>query len=160
MSADTVLTLTQALQLVGLMPCFFVVVFLLSRLHSDTLAFVPACYFLALASAFALPLLDIFFPFGEHRLLSGALLFGESVLVAFAFLMILQFITDRVPPFPYWLVLAIPLVGGELAAVLTNFDWGKVIGNSQTAALIGLAVLVANVVLRIMTTGPVGGRDE
>jgi len=56
-------------------------------------------------------------------------------------------------------VSAIPLVGGELASVLTGFDWGKVVGNSQTAALIGLAVLVANIVLRTMTTGPVGGQE-
>lgn len=112
LTPDTVLTLTQALQLVGLVPCFFVVVFFLTQIHRNRQVLVPACYFLSLACGFALPLTDIFLPFIEHRGLTGALLFGESVLVAFSFLLILQFMLGRVPPLPYWLVLAIPLIGG------------------------------------------------
>lgn len=110
--ADTALTLTQALELVGLAPCILVVVFLLGLARRNVQVLIPACYFVSLACGFALPLLDIFFPFSPHRGLTGALLLGESMLVAFGFLMILQFMTGRVPPLRYWLVLAIPAIGG------------------------------------------------
>lgn len=53
-------------------------------------------------------------------------------------------------------VAAIPLVGGELASVLTGFDWGKIGVGPQTAALIGLAIIITNIVFRKMTSTPMG----
>ncbi len=50
--------------------------------------------------------------FQHNRWLIGSLLMGESMLTAFSFLLICQFMIGRIPPLPYWLVLAIPLVGG------------------------------------------------
>lgn len=111
-AADKMLTLTQALELVGLMPCLFVVLFLASLARRDPQVIIPACYFASLACGFALPLIGIFAPFAEAKGLTGALLFGESALAAFAFLLILQFMLGRVPPPVYWLVLAIPALGG------------------------------------------------
>ncbi len=110
-NAESVLTLAQALQLVGLAPCLFVVAFLLGMVRKNPQALIPIGYFLSLACGFALPLADIFISGAHDRMIAG-LLFGESVLVAFSFLLILQFLIGRVPPLPYWLVLAIPLVGG------------------------------------------------
>jgi AraC-like DNA-binding protein len=107
---NTVLTLTQALQLVGLVPCVFIILFLASRAHRDRQVWIPIGYFVALAFSFSLPLLSIFYPSPPHVLVAG-MLFAESTWGAFTFLMLLQFMSGRVPPLPYWLVLAIPLVG-------------------------------------------------
>lgn len=112
LNTDKMLTLTQSLQLVGLVPCLFIVLFLIGLARSNKQVIVPACYFASLACGFALPLADIFAPFVNVQFLTGGLLFGESALAAFAFLLVLQFLLGRMPPFPYWLVLAIPLLGG------------------------------------------------
>lgn len=109
--ADSVLTFTQALQLVGLTPCLFVVIFLIGLSFSNRQAVVPVFYFLALACSFALPLVQIY-SYEQGSWLVGTVLFGESMLVSFSFLLILQFMTGRIPSLPYWLVLAIPLLGG------------------------------------------------
>jgi AraC-like DNA-binding protein len=111
-SFDAVLTVTQALQLVGLVPCLFVVIFLLTLSFRNREALIPACYFATLACGFALPLMALYPQLQENNWLMGALLFGESTLVAFSFLLVLQFMIGRVPSWPYWLVLAIPIIGG------------------------------------------------
>ena len=109
---DTVFTLTQALQLVGLVPSLFIVTFLITLLRSNKQTIIPIFYFLSLACSFALPLLDLYPNLSDNQWLRGGLLMGESLLVAFGFLLICQFIMARVPPWGYWLVLAIPLFGG------------------------------------------------
>jgi AraC-like DNA-binding protein len=111
-SNETMFTLVQALQLVGLAPCVFVVLLLAFLVRRNRQVILPAAYFLSLACAFTLPLLDVFFPLTPHTLLTAVLLAGESMLAALAFLMILQFMQGQVPKLPYWLVLAIPLIGG------------------------------------------------
>jgi len=113
-SNDAIFNLTQALQLVGLVPCLFIVLFLTSLARHNSQVVLPLAYFLSLACAFSLPLIGIFFPYSSIPWLTGLLLAGESVLVALSFLMILQFMTGRIPPLSYWLVLAIPLMGGSI----------------------------------------------
>jgi AraC-like DNA-binding protein len=113
-SDATILTLVQALQLVGLAPCIFVALLLVILARRNRQGLLPAAYFLSLACAFALPLLAVFSADTPHPAVSAALLAGESMLVAFAFLMVLQFLHGRIPSLPYWLVLAIPLVGGSV----------------------------------------------
>src|SRR4051812_45021546 len=105
------LTITQALQLVGLTPCLFLIVFLLTLLPRNPQTVIPIFYFIALASGFALPLLGLS-PYAHKAWLVGMLLLQESTLTAFSFLLICQFMTGRIPSLPYWLVLAIPLLGG------------------------------------------------
>lgn len=125
LTSETALTLIQALQLVGLVPCLFLILFLSSLAGRNREAIIPACYFAALACSFALPLVEVFFPYTKLRWLSGGLHFGESTLVAFSFLLILQFLMGRVPPLPYWLVLAIPVIGGgtlSYAAMVQTHD--------------------------------------
>jgi len=112
MNSDAVFTLTQALQLVGLVPSLFVISVLLTMLRSNKQTIIPIGYFIALACSFALPLLDIYPNLANKYLLRGGLLAGESMLVAFGFLLICQFIIARVPLWGYWLVLTIPLIGG------------------------------------------------
>ncbi len=105
------LSLTQALQLVGLVPCLFLVLFFTSLLRKNAQVLIPLFYFLSLGCHFALPLVDLYPALAHNITMLGALLFGKSLLVAFCFLLILQFITGRVPAWPYWLILAVPLVG-------------------------------------------------
>jgi AraC-like DNA-binding protein len=139
-SNDAVLTLTQALQLVGLVPCLFIVVFLLFLLRRNKQVILPAAYFLSLACAFAGPLIDALFPYAPMPLASSLLLAGESLLVAFGFLMILQFLQGRVPSWPYWLVLAIPLVGGSLM-IYANMVQGECRANQVCDDIESIRVL-------------------
>lgn len=113
LSAGSVLTLIQALNLVGLIPSLFVIFFLATLVRHNRQAVVPICYFLALSASFMLPLIEIYSPLAENMWVKGTLIFGESLLVAFSFLLILQFMTGALPPAYYWMVLAIPLVGGS-----------------------------------------------
>lgn len=107
------LTLTQALQLVGITPSIFVIFFLLALSARNKQAIIPIFYFIALICSFALPLLEIYPPQLRNRWVEAGMLLGESTLAAFSFLLIRQFMIGRVPSFGYWLVLAIPLVGGS-----------------------------------------------
>jgi AraC-like DNA-binding protein len=104
-------TLTQALQLAGLIPCIFLMVFLGTLSLRNSQAIIPVFYFLALACGFALPLLALY-P-DAPDIVQGTLLLGESTLTALTFLLICQFMQSRIPPLPYWSVLAIPLIGGS-----------------------------------------------
>lgn len=113
LALDTVLTMAQALQLVGLAPCIFLVIFLATLSFRNREALVPAGYFLALACGFALPLMALW-PHVEKPWLLAALLLGESMLASFVFLLVMQFVLGRVPAWRYWLVLAVPLLGGGL----------------------------------------------
>jgi AraC-like DNA-binding protein len=110
---DTLLTLTQALQLVGLVPSIFVILFLLTLVPRNKQVIIPILYFLALACGFALPLVDVYPSLIHRAWLGGALLLGESMLVSFCFLLVMQFISGQAPKLLYWLVLAIPLIGGS-----------------------------------------------
>ncbi|MGB1540304.1 MAG: hypothetical protein ACPG80_05035, partial [Rickettsiales bacterium] len=116
LSADTLITLLQALQLVALVPCLFVILFLCLSNRSAQ-AVVPVFYFLAMVAAFVLPLLEVWPEWDTHsrfgRQLYGGLLFIQSLIPAFTFLLVLQFMLGRVPPPPYWLILALPLFGGS-----------------------------------------------
>lgn len=109
-STDRLITLLQALQLVALAPCLFVILFLLLAVRRAD-ALVPCLYFSALAACFLFPLLPLWGEYGEWP--RGALLFMQSLLPAFSFLLIIQFAQARVPPLPYWGILALPLVGGS-----------------------------------------------
>src|SRR5579884_530477 len=104
------LTLTQALQLVGLAPSLFVILFLIALSLRNRQAIIPIFYFIALICSFSLPLFDLFPDHMHTKMVEGGLLLGESTLTAFSFLLICQFIAGRVPSFPHWLVLAIPLL--------------------------------------------------
>ena len=117
-NANSVLTLIQALHLVGLIPSLFVIFFLSTLLRRNVQAIVPVCYFIVLSAIFALPLADIYVVQLDNRWLGISQLLTENLLVAFSFLLILQFMMGRIPSIFYWLVLAIPLIGaGALASV-------------------------------------------
>jgi len=109
---NIVFTLTQAMQLVGLAPSLFIAVFLATLLNKNNQTIIPVLYFLSLACGFALPLLELYPAAEKNPWIHGGLLMGDSLLVAFGFLLICQFIMGRTPYYGYWIVLAIPLIGG------------------------------------------------
>jgi len=106
-------TFTQALQLVGIAPSIFVIIFLFVLSARNRQAIIPILYFAALICSFALPLLDLYPLFQHNYWIEGSVLLGESTLTSFSFLLICQFMMGRVPAIPYWLVLVIPLMGGS-----------------------------------------------
>ncbi len=110
---ETLLTITQALQLVALVPTLFIAVFIVLALRDPRQSLVPVLYFLALACSFVLPLLEPFPSLQTNKILRVILLFGESLSPAFCYLLVVQFITSRLPPLPHWLVLTLPVLGGS-----------------------------------------------
>jgi AraC-like DNA-binding protein len=111
--ASKLITIYQALQLVGLTPSLFIIIFLCFTLFKNRQALIPILYFLALSCSFALPLVDLVEGLSSNVWIMSGLMFGESVLTSCCFLLIMQFLLGRIPPFPYWLVFAVPLVGGS-----------------------------------------------
>lgn len=116
---DILLTISQALQLVAIAPCLFVIAFLFFRGGRRGENILPSLYFASLCCTFTLPLLNLFPSFAHHLWIRGAVLFGSSTTVPFSFLLVLQFLDGRLPRAPYWLILALPLVGGAPLTYVT-----------------------------------------
>lgn len=126
---EVMFTLNQALQLVGLVPSVFVIAFLLSIAWHTKQSIIPILYFISLASGFTLPLLDIYPALKSSMWVNGGLLMGESLLVAFSFLLICQFLMGRIPPWPYWLVLLIPVTGGGMILYASMLETSTICKN-------------------------------
>jgi AraC-like DNA-binding protein len=110
--SEMLLTITQALQLVALAPSIFVIAFLACTSKRNGENLVPIFYFVALAASFIIPLLSILGDDEEMRVYLGWLMFVANLSVSFSFLLIVQFMQGTRPPLLYWLVLAIPILGG------------------------------------------------
>lgn len=119
---EVLFSLFQATQLLALGPCLFIVAFLLLAVRHPSAVAIPCLYFLSLSASFLLPLLPLL-DTNESPLHQGMLLFMESLTPALSFLLILQFIHSHPPRAAFWLVLAIPIIGGSsfIYGVL-NFD--------------------------------------
>lgn len=118
----SLISVLQALQLVALAPCLFVIGFLLTTRRDRSRIIIPCLYFAALAASFLLPLMELWPYYLRHPLYS-ALIFAKTLLPALSFLLIIQFATGKVPPPLYWGILALPLVGGSgivYASLLTD----------------------------------------
>jgi AraC-like DNA-binding protein len=108
------LSLLQSLHLMGILPALFLVFFLtIIGCRGNHQAWIPAIYFLVLACSFVLPIASVYVAPGQNLLLLGGLLIGENMLIAASFLLIMQFLNGGVPSPAYWLIFAIPLVGGS-----------------------------------------------
>ncbi len=125
--SDLMLSGYQALQLLALGPCIFVIIFLMLTSRKFSQAIVPVLFFFSLACSFCLPLLDAFYVKNYWK---GALLMGESLTPALIFLLVVQFTTGAVPRFFYWTILALPLIGGGalVYATLTVEEEACVLG--------------------------------
>lgn len=116
---NIVLSATQAFQLAAIGPCLFIAVLLLLSLRNFRQTFLPAMYFVALSSVFLIPLVKTVFGASEGGLFYATLLLLENMLPELSFLLIIQFATGARPRLPFWLVLAIPLIGGSPFIYLT-----------------------------------------
>lgn len=108
---DMLLTINEALQLVALGPTLFILFFLLVTVRRLEAMLLPALYFLSLSCSFLLPLEELWPPL-QQGAIHNLIVVGDTLNIGLAFLLVMQFLLGRVPPFVYWLVLAVPLVGG------------------------------------------------
>lgn len=110
---EIILTISQALQLVALAPCIFVMAFLLATGSRNRENILPLLYFASLSCSFIRPLMPIFGASSGASIPLAALMMGESLTAPLSFLLIIQFLKGRMPSWPYWGVLGLPLLGGS-----------------------------------------------
>ncbi len=108
---DMLFTLNEALQLVALGPVLFILFFLLVSVRNPQAVLLPSLYFLSLSCSFLLPLSSLWSPL-QHSTVHNIIVIGDTMNIALAFLLVMQFLLGKMPPPLYWLVLAVPLVGG------------------------------------------------
>lgn len=101
--------LTLALELSALIPCAVMALYLLVRSTRVLFALLPALYFLSLGSQFLAPVMVYLFGGAAHPL---PVLMLQNLLPELTFLLIVQFITGATPRWYWWLILALPLIGG------------------------------------------------
>jgi len=106
-----VLTVTQAAQLAAILPCLFLLIYLFYRARDWRRVLVPLLYFISMLCGFLLPVLSAF-PEVNSELLRRVLIFNEHMAPSLSFLFILQLLLGRTPPWYYWLILLLPIVGG------------------------------------------------
>lgn len=116
---EVFLTGAQALQLIALLPCLCAPILLFFIRENWQSVLVPALFFLSLASSFAQGILVIW-PTVSPSVLHG-LLWLETLQPSFIFLLVLQLWKGAVPKSPYWLILALPILGGS-SLVYASFE--------------------------------------
>lgn len=123
MNKNIVLTATETIQLAAILPSFFVFFYLLALARNYSAIIVPVLYFFSLCCSFLLPILAIF-PELEGRLIRGFLTFNEHLAPELGFLLIVQLVLRKTPSWQFWLILALPLIGGGplLYLYLTDHD--------------------------------------
>jgi AraC-like DNA-binding protein len=109
---NVILTATQALQLAAIGPCFFLSFYLLSNYKKIHLTLLPALYFVALAAMFVIPVLLSLPEEVVSPALVGVFIILENMIPELSFLLVMQVLLGGRPPWFYWAVLAIPLIGG------------------------------------------------
>jgi AraC-like DNA-binding protein len=112
---ETLFTALQATQLLALGPTLFIVAFLLLTIKLRKNTFVPVIYFLSLACSFFVPLLPLVHTLNEPAdlYLDAFVLFCESLTPALSFLLVIQVLQDQNPKPTFWLILALPIIGGS-----------------------------------------------
>lgn len=114
----TILTLSQSIQLVALAPCLLIMVHLLVYIRQINTIIIPFFYFVSLSAGFVLALIPSFIASEPQVSVKFLLMLGEHFTPALSFLLILQFIFNRPPPVIYWLILAVPGIGGGAFTLL------------------------------------------
>lgn len=131
---DLVFTASQTFQVVALVPCLFVVLYLTVIARQPKLIALPVLYFLAMGCGFILPLLDLSATLRALPKLHGALLLGESFGPALSFLLILQFLFGTPPAPLYWTILALPALGGSSFIYMETLHESACIGDTCVPA--------------------------
>ncbi|MCE3233713.1 MAG: bacterial regulatory helix-turn-helix s, AraC family protein [Rickettsiaceae bacterium] len=110
MPGDVNLSFTQALQMVALAPCLLVIFYLIITSRNKKLVIIPVLYFLSIMSGLLLLLLPAFIPLNNYSQLKLLFAFGDIFVPTLSFLLIFQFLLNRMPPIIYWPVLLVPAI--------------------------------------------------
>lgn len=107
---DITLSLSQILQLVGVVQCVYVIALTLVRTDDYRFAALPVMLFAAIAVGFGVQLLMTLTDIGESPFLNGVYLFVETAVPALMYLMVIELAKRRIPASPHWLILGLPLL--------------------------------------------------
>lgn len=119
---DITLSLSQILQLLGVVQCIYVIVLTLVRTNDYRFAALPVALFATIGLAFSVQLLMTLTAIGYSPFLTGVYLFAETALPPLMYLMVLELVKRKIPASPHWLILGLPLLAVPAinVAVQTN----------------------------------------
>lgn len=124
------LTGIQALQLLGIGPCLLLLAFLILALKEPLKSIAPFLFLLSLSAGFLTvlsPLLDWTYASWQH----DVIIMMMEAFPACAFLLMIQFLRNQLPPMLYWLILLLPLLGSGSLIYLSQITDGDIcISNS------------------------------
>lgn len=109
---EITVSILQALQMVALLPSVFIVCLLVVLTKDYRRIVVPVAFFITLTSGALITLAPLLF--GPSDSISASMVLASSFQPACCFLLVVQFLSARVPKWPYWLVMLLPVVGGSL----------------------------------------------
>jgi AraC-like DNA-binding protein len=115
----------QALQLFGIGPCLLLFSVLLLALEKPMKAIAPLLFLLSLSAGFFTvlsPLLDWQYEGWQHN----AMILIMEAFPACAFLLLIQFLYNRVPSPIHWLILLMPLMGSGALIYLAQIAGGEI----------------------------------
>ncbi len=107
---DITLSLSQILQLVGVVQCVYVIALTLVRTDDYRFAALPVLLFAAIGLSFAVQLVMTLTDLGESPFLNGVYLFVETSIPPLMYLMVIELVKRRIPASPHWLILGLPLL--------------------------------------------------
>lgn len=119
---NILLSANQAIQLAALGPCILIIFYIILSSTKFKLSILPILFFVSLSLNFLLPIISLFPEFEKNKIIDAIYLFNKNTLPAISFLLIIQFLLSAIPPPIYWLVLAIPLVGGAPFTYLATYQ--------------------------------------
>jgi AraC-like DNA-binding protein len=99
------LTVTQAVALAGLIPCLFVMVYLVMPLRKSMANALPIAYFLALGANF------LYYLLGTAEQTNLIVCLVAEAFPALSYLLLIQFLLGRTPNWPHFLMLPGSLIG-------------------------------------------------
>lgn len=113
------LNATEIFQLAALGPCIFVLFYLIFSARNLKYILIPFLYFINLSLFFLLPILSLFPELGTEYI-ANLKLYNDFIIPEISFLLILQFILGHPPALKYWLVFALPIIGGGPVIMLSE----------------------------------------
>lgn len=119
------LTGIQALQLLGIGPCILLFSVLLLALKEPRKAIAPLLFLISLTAGFVSvlsPLLEWQQESWQHH----TLILLTEAFAACAFVLMLQFLRNQVPPITYWLILLLPLLGSGALIYISQITGGEI----------------------------------
>jgi len=119
---DLTFTVAQALQIVGLVQCVYVIVLTLVRADDYRFAALPIALFATIGLGFVVQLLMSLAGLDDSAFLSGVYLFVETAVPPLMYLMILELVKHKVPAAPHWLILGLPLLAVPVINIAVSAD--------------------------------------